>query len=305
MNTARAPLCLGVIGMSPGNGHPYSWSAICNGYRAGPMLDCGFPVIPAYLAEQDWPAAQLPDARVTHVWTQDAARSRHIADAARIANVVERPEGMLGQIDGLLLARDDAENHLRFARPFLDAGLPVFIDKPVALSRGALDALYDVARDETQIFSCTALRFAKELALSQDDRDQIGPLRSVIAQTPKLWATYAVHVIEPALAALAVGAAPKSVSAAALSDGGACLVARMDSGQDLIVTALGGKAAGDLWVDYVGETGHIRKTVHDTFSAFREALAAFTLQAGAGVPQTSYTALARVVDLIEAGCNAD
>ncbi len=34
---------LGIIGMSPGNGHPYSWAAIFNGYNKEKMAKCPFP----------------------------------------------------------------------------------------------------------------------------------------------------------------------------------------------------------------------------------------------------------------------
>ena len=33
---------LGLIGMSTGNGHPYSWSAICNGYDQGSWKTVAF-----------------------------------------------------------------------------------------------------------------------------------------------------------------------------------------------------------------------------------------------------------------------
>ena len=63
-------LKLGIIGLSEGNGHPYSWSAIFNGYDHNSMKDCGYPVIPEYLKKQNWPNDQIKDARVTSVWTQ-------------------------------------------------------------------------------------------------------------------------------------------------------------------------------------------------------------------------------------------
>ena len=130
-------LRLGIIGMSEGNGHPYSWSAIFNGFDPEVMATCPFPVIPAYLAKQKFPEDQIPDAEVTHIYTQSPEISAHIAAAARIPNAVNEPEEMLGQIDALLLARDDAENHPKFARPFLEAGVPVYIDKPLALTVSA------------------------------------------------------------------------------------------------------------------------------------------------------------------------
>ena len=139
---------LGVIGISDGNGHPYSWSAICNGYSPMEMASCKFPVIPQYLSKQSWPEASISDVQVSHVWTQDHLISNKIAKAALISNIVRIPEEMIGKIDGLLLARDDAENHLNIVAPFLKAGIPVFIDKPIALNIDSLDAIYDLEKYE-------------------------------------------------------------------------------------------------------------------------------------------------------------
>ena len=52
---------IGIIGLSPGNGHPYSWAAICNGYNTEAMSNCPFPIIPEYLAKETWPDAQIAD----------------------------------------------------------------------------------------------------------------------------------------------------------------------------------------------------------------------------------------------------
>ena len=54
-------LKFGVIGMSEGNGHPYSWSAIFNGYDADAMRDCPFPAIPEYLARRRFPGMEKID----------------------------------------------------------------------------------------------------------------------------------------------------------------------------------------------------------------------------------------------------
>ena len=47
--------------MSEGNGHPYSWSAIFNGYNRDEMKNCIFPVIPEYLNNQVFPEDFLVD----------------------------------------------------------------------------------------------------------------------------------------------------------------------------------------------------------------------------------------------------
>ncbi len=51
MKIENTEIRLAMLGMIEGNGHPYSWSAIVNGYNPKEMAQCPFPVIPQYLAD--------------------------------------------------------------------------------------------------------------------------------------------------------------------------------------------------------------------------------------------------------------
>ena len=93
---------LGIIGMSAGNGHPFSWSAIINGYDKLEMEKCGFPSIPEYLASQKWPEDKLQGSQVTAVWTQNIELSKRIAAASKIDKVVEDRKEMIGNVDAVL-----------------------------------------------------------------------------------------------------------------------------------------------------------------------------------------------------------
>ena len=79
---AVAPISSGIIGLSQGNGHPYSWSAIINGYSSIDMKDIPFSSIPNYLKEQNWPECRLNLASVDYVLTQDIEVSKNIAKAS-------------------------------------------------------------------------------------------------------------------------------------------------------------------------------------------------------------------------------
>ena len=70
-------LKLGIIGTSKGNGHPYSWSAIFNGYDPKYMKNCPYPVIYDYLSKQKFPEDNIKGASVTHIWTQNKKISEH------------------------------------------------------------------------------------------------------------------------------------------------------------------------------------------------------------------------------------
>jgi len=294
-------LRMGIIGMSPGNGHPYSWAAICNGYDSKAMADCGFPAIPEYLARQSWPDDQLTGARVTHVWTQNEAESYKIARASHIDTVARTPEDMIGEIDALLLARDDAENHLRFAAPFLCAGLPVYIDKPIALSEPGFDALSAVQQRPGQIFSCSALRFAPELQMSREDAVRIGPIKLIQGMTPKYWETYAIHLVDPLLTLLGYETRPERLFVGPVGADGRLLAMRWrDGGPDVHLMAAG-SIPSPLQLRIVGETGEVVLAFQDSFTAFKSALAEFISSVHEGRSRLSEGFNRRAVQIIEMG----
>ncbi len=59
---------LGMIGMSPSNGHPYNWSIIVNGrYRPEPINEGGYSIISDYLAVEPKGNLGIDGVEVTHV----------------------------------------------------------------------------------------------------------------------------------------------------------------------------------------------------------------------------------------------
>lgn len=185
---------LGIIGLSEGNGHPYSWSAIINTYNPTMMADCPFPVIPQYLEKEPFPEAAIQHAEITHIWTQDLTLSHHIASATYIPHVVEQMEEMIPYIDGVLLARDDAHHHVAMAKPFLNAGIPIYIDKPLALTCSDVELLFSMQQYPGQLFSCSAFQYAREL---ENHNINVNNLTHIEAYISNDWDKYAIHLIEP------------------------------------------------------------------------------------------------------------
>tara|TARA_R100001440_G_scaffold10656_7_gene19465 strand:- start:35627 stop:36517 length:891 start_codon:yes stop_codon:yes gene_type:complete len=293
-------LKLGLIGLSEGNGHPYSWAAIFNGYDKKAMEHCGFPVIPRYLEQQSWPKSQIPGALVTSVWTQKEAISEHIAKSAHIERIELLPEDMLGRIDALLLARDDAKNHWRFAAPFLKAGIPVYIDKPIALSVAELNNLYELQSFPGQIFTCSAMRYSKELILSDFDREIVGDIKQIVACTPKSWEKYAVHIIEPVLKLLPSD--DEVVSHKLLRNQGEkrTLSVFWKSGIATTFSTLG-ENASPVMIKVIGTLSDKELVFTDSFQAFKSALSDFVEGVEERSVKSSSSFNKAVVDLIEKG----
>lgn len=295
-------LRLGIIGYSSGNGHPYSWSAIFNGYNPSEMEHCGFPVIPRYLEQQNWPESQIPNAQVSSIWTQDPRLSRKISQASLIKKVVTRPEDMLGKIDALLLARDDAENHFKFAEPFLKAGLPVYIDKPIALSMRDFEKIYSLEQYPGQVFTCSALRFSNELKLTDELKSQLGEVRQIIACTPKSWNKYAVHIIEPVLNMLPAKDGIHSTIGlnGAPEDASGTVSVLWDSGIRTTFFATG-DGRTPISIRVLGTMGWKELVFNDSFTAFKGALESFVKGVRMRSVESPREFNERVVRLLEQG----
>lgn len=304
MENDAQKLRLGILGLSEGNGHPYSWSAIFNGYDPDAMRTCPFPVIPEYLGRQRFPDDAIAEATVTHIWTQERMISEHVARAAFVPNVVDRYEDMIGQVDGILLARDDAENHLAMSEPFLRAGLPVYIDKPFALTRKEADRIFLRQKYDGQIFTCSALAYAKELTLSQPDRDRIGPIGRIEGTTMKDWPRYAPHIIEPVLNLIGDQGAMTDVHVSRSPAGMQTVEVAWETGLETSFSALGSHTK-TIEIIVIGERGLKRLVFADTFSAFKAALQAFIDGVKKRRPPVSREFVTRVVSIIEAGMPHD
>ncbi|MEN6384388.1 MAG: Gfo/Idh/MocA family oxidoreductase [Phycisphaerales bacterium] len=202
-------LKLGVIGMSEGNGHPYSWSAIVNGkYNEKEMTNCGYAGIPIYLkANRD--TLGIADAKVTCVWAQEKKIAEHIAKASMIDNVVENLEDMIGKVDAVMLSRDDPENHVTMGKPFLDANVPLFIDKPLAITTADLEYFKQQAANGKLLMSCSSTRYATESQSVKTEMVSLGKIELATSVGKKDWPKYGVHMLEGLFALLDD---PKAVS---------------------------------------------------------------------------------------------
>ena len=73
-------LNFGIVGMNEGNGHPYSFAASFNGFDPEALEKyCGFPIIRKYLTTHHRNQEFIPEARISHIWTQDRAVSEGVA----------------------------------------------------------------------------------------------------------------------------------------------------------------------------------------------------------------------------------
>src|SRR5687767_6033404 len=102
-----ADIRLGIAGMVEENGHPFSWSAIINGFDPRAMAQqADYPMIYNYLSAQHRSEFGIGGVRVTHVWCDDRKDAERLSRASLIPNIVDRPQDMIGQVDAVLIPVD-------------------------------------------------------------------------------------------------------------------------------------------------------------------------------------------------------
>ena len=270
----KTNLKLGIIGLSNGNGHPYSWSAIFNGYEPTLMEDCGFPIIPRYLEKKSFPEDCIKNTKVTHIWTQSKKISEKIARTCFIENIVENKLDLINKVDGILLARDDADDHYKFAKDFIISGIPIYIDKPLAFNVKDAKKILNLRRFKSQIFTCSALKYADELIPSKLDLNRIGKIKTIEAKIAKDWNRYAIHLIEPVLNLIPDRG--ELISFKKNSENNkTSLFLKYSNLVEISISTLGSSLISPS-ILVCGINGNLKLEFSDTFNAFKNALKIFT-----------------------------
>jgi predicted dehydrogenase len=266
---------LAILGMVDGNGHPYSWSAIVNGrYDAQVMADCGFPVIPQYLGAEPRENLGIPGAQITHVWCNDPADAAKVAKATYIPHVAERVEDLIGAVDAVIIATDKGWEHVDRARPFVEAGLPVFLDKPLCDQEDHLRQFVAWQHEGRPILSTSAMRYAKEyVAVKQQMAEAVGELRLITMTMCKSWERYGIHGLEGVYPLLLPGG---WLSVANTGTESANIVhVRHQSGVDVVLATIADMHGAFGKLNVYGTRGSLTATYEDTFFSFKAQLDAF------------------------------
>ena len=285
---------LGIIGLSEGNGHPFSFSAIINGYDPDAFAKAGWPVILDYLKLQPVDAFGFPDLRVTRAWTQDRDVTAKLCAACRIDRAVEDPQDMLGEVDALVVARDDWKTHMKLARPFLEQGIPVFVDKPLSLDPAELDYFMPHLA-AGRLMSTSGLRYARELDPIREELPAIGPLRLVAATVVSNLERYGVHMLD-ALSSIGLAPVRQVTRLAAVHESYAM---RLTDGVLVLLNCIG-TAGKTFHLSFFGSKAHRHCDLHDNFTAFRRTLAAFRDMLASGRPPIPPKQVLATMQLIEA-----
>jgi hypothetical protein len=114
--------------------------------------------------------------RLTHAYSANTGMVGTLSGKYPDVDMVDDPRDMIGQIDGLLIDDFNAISlYPLLARPFLEAGVPTFINRPFATSLAKGQEMVDTAaRHSTALLSASTWEFS----------ESVGDLRAKAAEMP-------------------------------------------------------------------------------------------------------------------------
>ena len=76
---------------------------------------------------------KYPDIEIVGVYTDEEAVNSRMRESYGVYTAASYDE-FVGRVDGVMITARHGDNHLKYALPYLESGIPIFIDKPATAS---------------------------------------------------------------------------------------------------------------------------------------------------------------------------
>jgi len=143
-------------------------------------------------------------ARVQAIWGEDPQRTAEVARKVKIPVVASTPQEAVAESDMVFVIPRDGGTHLELARLAIEAGKPLFVDKPLTVTpKDAIELLSLVKRRGIRMTSFTTLRYGSESLMYEEALRKAGPVRYAFYGGPCSRTNpygglvfYAIHTVE-------------------------------------------------------------------------------------------------------------
>ncbi|MCK5738855.1 Gfo/Idh/MocA family oxidoreductase [bacterium] len=122
---------------------------------------------------------EYADVSVSHIWGTDAAETADKVQKGNIPHVAKTHTDMIDQVDAALLVLRHGGLHWKHAEAFLDARIPLFLDKPMTCSTADARKVIEKANAlNVPISSFSTVRFDSHIQKLKKEWANFGDVRS-------------------------------------------------------------------------------------------------------------------------------
>ena len=205
---------------------------------------------------------------------------------------------MIGQVDAVLVATDIGSEHVERCKPFVEANVPIFVDKPLCDNFTDLKIFQQWIDEGKPIISSSAMRYCKEYEPYHQSTYELGDLRYINVTMAKSWEKYGIHALETLYPIVG----PGFTSIQNLGDKDRNIVHLYHSkGIDINIANVSDMIGGFGLVSLVGTKSGIQIKSNDTFYAFKKQLESYVHYLRTGVKPVPWEETKELMQLVAAG----
>jgi predicted dehydrogenase len=247
------------------------------------------------------------DVRIVALAGGETERNRALAEKGGITTLVEHVADLLPLADVLIITDRDGSLHREHAMPYVTAGRPVLIDKPLACSVSDAQAIVNAARKhDALVTSYSTLRYVADTTELVTCLPSLGPLRSVVTSGPADPDSeyggiffYGIHPVDVALRM-----APGPLGTVRVDRVGESIVASTTVADTRVTVNLVRPVDHDSFIPFhalgVGRSGLAAREIRTVGNYVAPGLDVFLDMIATGTPPIPYDDLLRPIEFLEA-----
>ena len=148
---------------------------------------------------------EFSDVEVVGIYSDEAAATTKLSNQFGVPVLSDYADAV-GKIDGLIITARHGDNHYKYAKPYIESGIPMFIDKPITVKEDEAVAFMRALRENgVRISGGSSLKQdiyvakLREEALREENGKTIGGIVRAPYQSENIYGGfyfYAQHLVE-------------------------------------------------------------------------------------------------------------
>ncbi len=120
---------------------------------------------------------RLSGARVVALWGEEEEHTQRVAEGCRIPEIVSKPEDLISKVDAAIVDHRHPKHHVPAATPLVEAGIPVFVDKPFSYTvTEGRELLEKARRKKVMLTSYSCVRYGPGFSRVPAARERLGQI---------------------------------------------------------------------------------------------------------------------------------
>lgn len=127
-----------------------------------------------------------PEVEVFGIYSEDAEASRALNEKFGVP-VMASYDSLVGKVDGIVVTARKGSKHYTFAKPYIESGIPMFIDKPIVVDgEEAVEFMTECKKNGVRLSGGSVLKHPEKILEARADVEALedGMLRGAMVHAP-------------------------------------------------------------------------------------------------------------------------